>query len=271
MPRITYKEKKIAWIVSITVGIIVIATGFGAFLGTPLLDEYVLFGIMLMIFPPSILDYVDYRWRRSIDEHLPDLFRTIVQAKQTGMTLPKAIEDASKREYGALTKELRKMVAQMSWGMSFEEALEALGKRVDTFLIKRIIPLIIEASKAGGHIEKIFDPLGRFVQSTLMFEKQRKAETRPYIVITYIAFFVFLLTIVLLFRTFFIQTNDLPAIGITALSPESTRRILFNMSVIQGLFGGLIAGKMGEGTVSAGLKHSLVLMLCAYFVFKFAL
>jgi flagellar protein FlaJ len=41
------------------------------------------------------------------------------------------------------------------------------------------------------------------------------------------------------------------------------------MSVIQALFSGLVAGKMGEGTVSAGLKHSVVLLLVGFFVLRF--
>jgi len=30
-----------------------------------------------------------------------------------------------------------------------------------------------------------------------------------------------------------------------------------------------MAGKMGEGTVGAGLKHSVILLTCGYIVFKF--
>ncbi len=63
--------------------------------------------------------------------------------------------------------------------------------------------MIIEASRSGGRVEKVFDPMGRFVQTTLVLEKERKAQTRPYIAIIYVALFVFLFTIVLLFKTFF--------------------------------------------------------------------
>jgi flagellar protein FlaJ len=43
------------------------------------------------------------------------------------------------------------------------------------------------------------------------------------------------------------------------------------MSIIQAFFGGLVAGKMGEGTMSAGLKHSVILLACGYIAFKFML
>jgi len=40
------------------------------------------------------------------------------------------------------------------------------------------------------------------------------------------------------------------------------------MTLIQAFFGGLVAGKMGEGTINSGLKHSLILMLCGYMALK---
>lgn len=269
MPKVEKRERKIAWAVSGLLGLAVILTAYFKLWGSPLFDEYVLLAVMVSVFPPAVLDYVNYRWRRSIDEHLPDLLRTIVQAQQTGMTLQQALENASKRKYGPLTAELKKMVTQMSWGESFEEALQALGRRVDTLLMRRTVPLIVEASLSGGHVERVFEPLGRFVQSTLILEKERRAKTRPYIAIVYVAYFVFLLTIALLFKSFFVEMSGTSMLGRALITPEVAKRTFFHMSAIQAFFGGLVAGKMGEGTVSAGLKHSLILMMCGYLVFKF--
>jgi flagellar protein FlaJ len=178
------------------------------------------------------------------------------------------LEEASKRDYGPLTAELKKMTAQISWGMSFEEALLALGRRVNTVLMHRTVPMIIEASRSGGHVEKVFDPMGKFIQTTLLLNKERHAQTRPYIAIIYVAFFVFLFTIILLFKSFFASIQGLPMLGTAVMAPEEMSRTFFHMTAIQALFGGLVAGKMGEGTVDAGLKHSLVLMLCGYVALK---
>lgn len=132
---------------------------------------------------------------------MPELFRSLVQTQEAGMTLHKALEEATKREYGPLTGELRKLTVEISWGASFEDTLLAFGRRVGTVLTQRTVPMIIEASRAGGHVEKVFDPMGKFIQSTILLEKERKTQTRPYIAIIYIALFVFLFTIVILFRT----------------------------------------------------------------------
>ena len=270
MPKVEKWEKKIAWIVSSILGVIIVVTAFLTLWGNPLFDEYLLLAVVIIVFPPAVLDYVDYRWKRSVDKYLPDLFRSIVQVQKTGMTLPQALEEASKRRYGPLTKELKKMVAQMSWGVPFEKAFQSLGERVDTTLMRRTVPLVIEASRSGGRVEKVFDPMGKFVQTNLTFDKERQTQTRPYVAITYVAFFVFLFTIVMLFKSFFGQMSRLSAAEFTAImTPEEARRIFFHMSAIQAFFGGLMAGKMGEGTVSAGLKHSVILLTCGYLVLKF--
>lgn len=268
MPKIETKVKQITWIISAALAIAIFALGVFVFWGTATFDELVFFAITAGISPPAILTYIDFRWRKAIDEHLPDLFRTIVQAQETGMTLPQALEEAAKRDYGPLTAELRKMTAQISWGMSFEDALVALGKRVSTVLVQRTVPMIIEASRSGGHVEKVFEPMGKFIQTTLLLDKERKTQARPYIAIVYVAFFVFIFTILLLFKSFFVSIEQLPTLGTALMSPEEMKRMFFNMTLVQAFFGGLVAGKMGEGTINAGLKHCLILMICGYVALK---
>ena len=269
MPKIEKWEKKIAWIVSGALGVTICLTAILLLRDSPLFDEYFLLAVVITVFPPAVLDYVDYRWKRSVDKYLPDLLRSIVQAQKTGMTLPQALEEASKRKYGPMTKELRKMVAQMSWGVSFEDGLQSLGKRVDTSLMRQSIPLILEAQRSGGQIEKVFEPLEEFVQKTLTFDNERKTQTRPYLAIIYVAFFVFLFTIIMLFKSFFVDAVDFELSQFELMSTDEARRIFFHMNSIQGFFGGLVAGKMGEGTVGGGLKHSVILLLCGFLAFKF--
>jgi flagellar protein FlaJ len=268
MPRIGEKIRKVAWFVSGPIAAAMIVFGSLNAKGTPLFDEFIFFAIIIAITPPTVLDYIDYKWRRSIDERLPDLFRSIVQAQEIGMTLTQALEEVAKRDYGPLTAELRKMTTQISWGMPLEEALMAFLRRVNTPFVRRTVPLIIEANRSGGHVEMIFDPLSKFVQSILILKKEHQTRTRPYIAVIYVAFFVFIFTIILLFKSFFIDTQHLPLLGATIMTAGEVKRLFFDMIVIQAFFGGLIAGKMGEGTINAGLKHSLVLMIFGYIAIK---
>jgi flagellar protein FlaJ len=118
-------------------------------------------------------------------------------------------------------------------------------------------------------VEKVFDPMGKFIQTTLLLEKERKTQTRPYIAIIYVALFVFLFTIVILFKTFFTNVEGIALFSVPTSTPADLKRIFLHLTLVQGFFSGLVAGKMGEGSVSAGLKHSLVMMLLGYVALKF--
>jgi len=264
MPKTSTDTKRIVVGVSAAVAVIVIVLGLLTVGATAILDDFVFFALVIALLPFAIINYMDYRWRKAIDEHLPDLFRSIVQAQETGLTLPKALEEAAKREYGPLTSELKMMTVQISWGAKFEEALMSFAKRVGTVLTQRTVPMIIEASRSGGRVEKVFDPMGKFIQSTLLLEKERKTQTRPYIAIIYIALFVFLFTILMLFKTFFTNMENVPILITAVNSSAGLERTFLHLTLAQSFFGGLVAGKMGEGSVYAGLKHSLVMMIVSY-------
>jgi flagellar protein FlaJ len=269
MPKIESRTKKIVVVMSVLLAVAIVVFGFFTVGFSTALDDFVFFGLLTVISPIALLNYVDYRWRKAVDEHLPDLFRSIVQAQEIGMTLPKALEEAADRDYGPLTPELKKMTVQISWGASFEEALLAFGRRVGTVLTLRTVPMIIEASRSGGSVEKVFDPMGKFVQTTILLEKERKTQTRPYIAIIYVALFVFLFTIVILFKTFFTDVEGIALFSVPTSSPADLKRIFLHLTLVQGFFSGLVAGKMGEGAISAGLKHSLVMMLLGFVALKF--
>ena len=269
MPKIEKRTKKIVVVMSVLLAVAIATFGFLMVGFTTALDDFVFFGLLTLIAPIALLEYIDYQWRKAVDEHLPDLFRSIVQAQEIGMTLPKALEEAAERNYGPLTPELKKMTVQISWGASFEEALLAFGRRVGTVLTLRTVPMIIEAGRSGGSAEKIFDPMGKFVQTTILLEKERKTQTRPYIAIIYVALLVFLFTIVILFKTFFIDVEGVALFSVPTSSPADLKRIFMHLTLVQGFFSGLVAGKMGEGSVTAGLKHILVMMLLGFVALKF--
>jgi len=271
MPKVESRTKKIVFAASVLLAVAIVLFGYFTVGFSAALDDFVFFGLLAAISPIALLNYVDYRWRKAVDEHLPDLFRSIVQAQETGMTLPKALEEAAKRDYGPLTSELKKMTVQISWGASFEEALLAFGRRVGTVLTQRTVPMIIEAGRSGGRVEKVFDPMGKFIQTNILLEKERKTQTRPYIAIIYVALFVFLFTIVILFKTFFTDVEGVALFSMPASSPADLKRIFLHLALVQGFFSGLVAGKMGEGSVSAGLKHSLIMMLLGFVALRFFL
>jgi flagellar protein FlaJ len=279
--RITEKEKKIVWVISVALGIAVLTSVFAVtfVLGTELplaWDDFLIVAIMIAIFPPAGVNYIDRRWRIAVDSNIPKLLREIADASRTGLTLIRAIEVSAERRYGPLTDELKRLVRQLSWGATLEDALQSFANRVNTRLAKRTAILLTEVSRAGGNIQEITDSLQRHVSDLQLIDKERRGQLRQYVAIVYVAVFILLFINVILLKTFFGQLETLEAIQAEqpqiqlvagAIDILALKKVFFHTAVIESFFGGLIAGKMGEGSLGAGMKHALILMLMSFLTF----
>jgi flagellar protein FlaJ len=286
MPKIDPKEKRLLAIVSIALGLIVAFIGIAsAFLlrlqNLPLAwDQMVVLGLIVGMFPPAIVEYLDLRWERGIDKNIPRLVREIAEAGKTGLTLMRAIEVSADRDYGPLTPELRQMVIQMSWGSSLEEALRRFGLNARTKLAQRTADLIAEVARSGGDTKEIMEQLNKHIGELQSIDRERYAQMRPYSAVVYIAFGVFLFTDIMLIKSFFAQIVGLQNSilqtpgggasifgGVSGVDINLLEKVFFHAAVIQAIFGGLIAGKMSEGRLGAGLKHSLILLVIGFLAF----
>src|SRR3989449_4186696 len=87
---------------------------------------------------------------KAIERRLPDFLRDVAEAGRFGMTLAEAIVVSSSGRYGKLTPEIKKMAAQISWGVPATEALRLFSVRVKTPMTGRVASIIVKASDAGG-------------------------------------------------------------------------------------------------------------------------
>jgi flagellar protein FlaJ len=195
-------------------------------------------------------------------------------------TADRALEMAADRDYGPLTPELKQLVAQISWGGNLEEALRSFAARARTKLAKRTSDLIIEVSRSGGDTQSIMEQLNKHIGELQSIDRERNTSMRPYAAVIYIAFGVFLFTDVMLVRAFFTQIIQLQSAvlntaggtstvfgGLASVNLQLLKKILFHAVVIQAIIGGLVAGKMSEARLGAGLKHILILMAISFIVF----
>ena len=67
-----------------------------------------------------------------------------------------------------------------------------------------------------------------------------------------------------------IQSATLSGSSTAAATGETYKASFVNFIVVQGFFAGLATGKMSEGALMAGLKHSLLLITIGYTLFSFA-
>lgn len=282
MMRVSKRDKKLVIIISVALGLTqVITVIMNEFMFKADLifktDQLIFLSLIVALFPPAIINFVDMRWRLSIDKNIPEFLRELSEAGRTGVTLTRALDLASKRRYGPLSSELERIVTKLSWGGNFEDSLKKFAERIETKLAKRTSILLTEINRSGGDIKDVLDTISRHIRELQSIEDERRSQLQTYVGIVYIAFFIFIFIDYILLKTFFAKIEalkeSLSDVGglflMKELSYESIKTIMFHMSIMQGLFGGLIAGKMGEGALGAGLKHSLILIITAFLMFYF--
>jgi flagellar protein FlaJ len=286
MPKIEPKEKKLVGIVSVTLGIIMgIATIIASFIlrfqNMPFTwDQLLILAMIIAVFPSAVVEWLDLRWERGIDKNIPRLLREIAESGKTGLTLTRAIEVSAERDYGPLTPELKQLVAQLSWGNSLEDSLRSFARRARTKLAQRTADLILEVSRSGGDTQEIMEQLNKHIGELQSIDRERYAQMRPYSVVVYIAFGVFLFTDVMLIRSFFTQIINLQSSvlntqggsstifgGISKVDVDFLKTVMFHAVIVQAIIGGLVAGKMGEARLGAGLKHVMILLIIGFVTF----
>jgi len=265
--------RRIAIVSSVGASALLIASIF-LFGSSPDFDYLLIAVFTVVVAPASFASIIHSRWKNKIEKAMPEFLRDLATSLRTGVPIHAALEHASKRMYGPLTDELKILVAHMSWGMNFDEALIELSDRVDLPLVKKATVLILEAGRHGGDLSDIFDSTAQYVENVNTWSLRRKMQTMPYVAIFYFSVALFLFIIILISRMIFVPISELAESGVPILRPiltsTQTRRVFLHTSLLEAFFGGILAGKINEDSFLGGLKHAMVLAIVsgvAFFVF----
>jgi len=236
----------------------------------------VILAFLLIIMPPGFFNLYETRRISRLEAEFPAMVRDISLSVKSGMTLKGAVSVAAGGQYGALTKAIKQMDNMISWGVSFDDALLHFARKYPTSLIRRTVFTLIEASRMGGQLGEILEGVATDVEETKALEKRRSSETKPYLMVCYISYFVFPAVIMIMSYVFLPMMQQaseatsgaaLPSgMGQFAVSDADLAKynmLFFHALVIQGFFAGIVTGKMAEGKVVAGLKHSVFLIIVA--------
>ncbi|AJF61810.1 TPA: type II secretion system F family protein [Candidatus Woesearchaeota archaeon] len=243
--------------------------------------------------------------QRDLEERFVDFVRNLTSAVKSGMPVSRAIMHISTLDYGSLSPHVRKLGYQVEWAIPVHRALLYFGNGTRSDIIKRAIATVIEAEKAGGNMEDVLGSITESLIEIKKIKDQRRANIQSQIMQSYIIFFIFIGVMIVvqnMLVPYLVGDNSGLFSGIgggagasnilttsasrpsLVLSVEikftsirdfvvtfskwlsSLRGLFIMLSLIQGFFAGITIGKMSEGDITAGLKHSLILMTISFFV-----
>jgi len=213
---------------------------------------------------PLIYKYNDYHRTKQIESMFPKYLRDVAQNIGAGMTLPQAMKATLVNDYGVLNPYIKEMSAKITWGVSFEKAMHEFAQKTRSVTMRRNIQTVIETHKSGGQIDTILVSVAQSLQELEKIKKERSASVYAQMINGYLIYIVFLGVMIGL------ATVLIPAFRLGETLPD-LQQVFVDMfralTVIQGFFAGLAIGKMAEGTLVAGIKHSMALVILGYSTF----
>lgn len=219
------------------------------------------------------------------DEMFLEFSRDLVENVRAGTPISKSILNIKTKDYGSLNPYINKLANQITLGIPIKIALETFARDVNSKTIKRAVTIISESEKAGGEIESILEAVASSVSQVEKLRKERRSAMYGLVVQGYIIFFIFIvIMIVMQFKILPIASGLGQEIGGTGAgggdlagmesflpkgqtsSPEQMAKPFFWLLIVQGFFTGLVIGKLSEGEVKFGLKHSFILVVLALLI-----
>jgi len=271
-PITEWRPYKIAAVSTVfAVVLFFLLTGFAGFLQVPvfeairsIIDLPTALAICLFIatMPAAIVHSRLARKKSEVEKGIASFLRDLTEIRKTGMAPERCIENLSKREYGEFSKDLKTISSQLSWGIPLRQVFMNFIKRTKSWLSQLVIFLLVEGIDVGGGTIAMIESLTRFNNMTQEVEREKRSNSRPFLLIPYFAAIMLvsttLLTLIFVTKTASMATESVGGsrIDIAGLS------LTFSVSVMVHVFMiGLVAGKISEESIAAGFKHSALLVI----------
>jgi len=240
-----------------------------------------LIGAIVLAMPFAVIKYFEAKRTKQMEKNFPVFLQDFIEAVRGGMTLPHAFKTISVNQYGVLTPLIRKVTAQLDWGIPIDTVLLKFSQETKSKIITRIVSTVMESHKFGGKLIETFEALSNTAIEVEKLRSERRLFLNSQIITGYVIFFVFLGVIIGLQNYLVPSLGQVSAQGLTQIAEGKTAtsqtalqqeytELFRNLILMQGLFAGLTVGKMSEGTVVSGVKHSVFMMVTGISVFLIA-
>ncbi len=287
-------------------GIAIIAVDFLVFMETQWFIPLIVIALTIGWSQFWVDFFVNQRKQKELETMFPEFVRNLVGAIKSGMPVGKAIMHVSQTDYGALTPHIVKLSNQIEWAIPTHKALMNFSNETGNAVIKRAIATVIEAEQSGGNIEDVLETVTQSVIEIKKIKMARKSSIHSQLVQSYIIFMVFLGVMIVIQNLLIpyiaqIEQQNIEGVADTGAGSlgggamggamedvefqfdsmnnfffslgaylTSIRGVFLMLACIQACFAGLVLGKLAEGDIKMGLKHSLILMTLAFFVISLA-
>lgn len=261
---------KLEWAGSV-VGVVAIMASIGLLRGSRFLMFGIVVGVVIASLPFLVSFLDSQKKKKEKESKFLEFTRDLVENVKTGTPISKAVMNLKKRDYGELSVHITKLANQLSIGLTLRKSLINFSKDVNSRVVSRAVGLISEAERAGGDIETILVSVAESINQIEILRKERKASISNLVTQGYIIFMVFIIIMLVMEFRILPMVSDLDSGGGGLGLPggvggggggedQDFSAPLFILLLVQSFFAGLVIGKISEGSIKDGIKHSFILI-----------
>ncbi len=252
--------------------VIIIVADFALFRGGSIFWFIFGIGIIIAVLPFFVSLLAESSKEKENNEMFLEFTRNLVESVKAGTPISKSILNLRGRFYGTLTPNIQKLINQISIGIPVPEALEIFARDVNSPVVSRAVSLIGKAEKAGGEIDNILESTAKSIAEVEKLKKERKAAISSLVVQGYVIFFVFIVIMLIMQFKILPMTSEISMSNLGNFSSSSSQgqsvtAPLLYLLLAQGLFTGLVIGKLAEGSIKAGIKHSFIMLALSILIY----
>jgi len=245
------------------------------------LDDYLVQSTLFVLITYAVLRSLYKRRIEKIEAATPEMLERLASLNEAGMSVVEGFDRIRGSDLGVLTPEVERIWRDIEYGANVDDALVRFGRRVRTTAISRVVTLLTNAMRASGEMGPILRIASEQARAEVKLRRQRRQQMFTYLIVIYVAFFVFLVIIVAVNEVLVpslpkaVPTPDSSDVARLGASPDQFTRfgdvnqaaytlVFFHAAILQAVCAGFIGGQLGEGSLRDGAKHAAVMLTIAY-------
>lgn len=237
------------------------------------LTNYFLLCLMIVLVPFVVFHESRSKKLWKIETSIPQFLKNLSLINETGLSLAESLRIMLRTEKGPLRPYIERMYTDIMWGSSITQAFVRFANKVKLNSLSRVVALITKASESSGDIRQVLDIAAEDTNMNLQLKKDKSVNMLIYVIIIYMSFLVFLYVVYSLTATFLPPMAKGAEAGgaafIKNFNLDFYKVYFYHTALVQAFFSGMMAGVMGEGDIRSGFKHSIIMVVIAFLIFKF--
>jgi len=134
-------------------------------------------GALTFTLPGRYVKILRERRRIKFNEQLVEALGTMSNALRAGFSINQAFESVIESGANPIKQEFSVLLQQLRVGMSFDEALASMDRRVGSDDLTLVCTSIDIARKTGGNLTEIFDRISETIRGRMRIERRVRALT----------------------------------------------------------------------------------------------